>query len=763
MKQILQSLNNGKTELADIPCPQVKSGHLLIRTSTSIVSAGTERMLVEFGKAGLISKARQQPDKVRMVVDKIKTDGLMPTIDSVRSKLDQPLPLGYCNVGVVLEVGKGVEGFSAGDRVVSNGHHAEVVCIPKNLCARIPDEVSDEAAAFTVIGAIGMQGIRLAQPALGETFVVTGLGLIGLMTAQLLQAHGCKVLGIDMDQGKLNIARQSGIATVDLSRGEDPVSAGMAFSGGRGIDGVIITAATQSSEPVHQAAQMCRKRGRIILVGITGLELSRADFYEKELSFQVSCSYGPGRYDPQYEQQGQDYPLGYVRWTEQRNFEAVLDMLAMDRLKIEPLISHRFSLKEAEKAYELLSSNEPYLGIILQYPAPEEQWDGKLLSPILHLAGSQTDQECKDRVGKIEPGHKERPVKAALAHKETHREGVSKAAPVISVIGAGNFTSQVMLPTLKKSGARLKSIASSRGVSGMRAARKFGFEETTTEAASVFSDSEVDAVFITTRHDTHTYFVLEGLNAGKHIFVEKPLCLSIEELFDITKACGENAGATRSTPDYSENVGSMPGTILMVGFNRRFSPHAQKMKSLLDSMHEPKSFIVTINAGAIPADHWTQDPTVGGGRIIGEACHFIDLLRYLVGHPIKSFQVTRMGKNAGTPIVEDKITITLCFEDGSFGSIHYLANGNKSFPKERVEVFCGGRILALDNFRVLKGYGWPGFKKMKLLRQDKGHVAGIQAFIEAVQQGTPSPIPYVEIEEVTRITLEIANTVRNGS
>lgn len=719
MKQILQSLSNGRTELADIPCPQVKAGHLLIRTSTSLVSAGTERMLIEFGKAGLISKARQQPDKVRMVLDKIKTDGLMPTVDSVRSKLDRPLPLGYCNVGVVLEVGKGVEGFSVGDRVVSNGYHAEVVCVPKNLCARIPDTVNDEAAAFAVIGAIGLQGIRLAQPTLGETFAVTGLGLIGLITAQLLQAHGCKVLGIDIDQARLEIARQFGIVTVDLSK-EDPIAAGIAFSNNRGVDGVIITAATQSSEPVRQAAKKCRKRGRIILVGVTGLELSRADFYEKELSFQVSCSYGPGRYDPQYEQQGKDYPLGYVRWTEQRNFEAVLDTLALGRLDVKPLISHRFPLEQAEEAYELLSGKEPYLGVLLQYPKSRRIPDEEPCSPSLRLVDVQAIPNHSEKTGGV--------------------------APAIAVIGAGNFTTQAILPAIKKSGARLKIVASSGGVSGMHAGRKFGFEETTTETAQVFTDSDVDAVFVATRHDTHARFVLDSLRAKKHVFVEKPLCLTLEELGEIARANEEHAGA-----------------MLMVGFNRRFSPHVQKMKSLLANLNEPKSLIVTVNAGTVPADHWTQDPAVGGGRVIGEVCHFIDLLRYLVGQPIECTQVTGMGKGAGLAAADDKVSVTMRFSDGSFGTVHYLSNGDKSFPKERVEVFCSGRILALDNYRVLKGYGWPGFRKMKLWRQDKGHVSEVQAFIKAVQQGGPQPIPFAEIEEVTKITLEVAEMVRHGS
>ncbi|MFH0726542.1 MAG: zinc-binding alcohol dehydrogenase [Pseudomonadota bacterium] len=388
MKQILQNLKSGETVLEVIPCPSAKPGHLLIRTSTSLVSTGTEKMLVDFGKANLLDKARRQPDKVRMVLEKVKTDGLMPTIEAVRNKLDQPLPMGYCNVGTVISIVSGVDGFSIGDRVASNGKHAEVVCVPTNLCARIPDEVNNESATFTVIGAIALQGIRLVQPTLGEAIVVTGLGLIGLVTVQLLRANGCRVLGIDLDEKKLALARSFGAETVNLSRGEDPIAAAQAFSRGRGVDAVLITASTKSSEPVHQAALMCRKRGRIVLVGVVGLELSRADFYEKELSFQVSCSYGPGRYDPQYEERGQDYPFGLVRWTEQRNFEAILDMLAEGRIDVAPLISNRFSLSQAKEAYELVEEGKA-LGIVLSYPSPAENPESELTRQTLCL-GPQT-------------------------------------------------------------------------------------------------------------------------------------------------------------------------------------------------------------------------------------------------------------------------------------------------------------------------------------------------------------------------------------
>lgn len=707
MKQILQSLKTGATEIADVPCPAVRRGQLLVRTAQTLVSAGTERMLVEFGKAGWIEKARRQPDKVRMVLDKIKTDGLQPTIEAVFNKLDQPLPLGYCNVGRIAEVGAGVTGFESGERVISNGKHAEVVSVPINLCAKVPDAVADEEAAFTVLGAIALQGIRLVQPTLGETVVVTGLGLIGLVTVQLLRAHGCRVLGLDFDKEKLALAREFGAEVVDLAAGQDPVAAAQTYSRGRGVDAVIVTAATKSSEPMHQAALMCRKRGRIVLVGVTGLELSRADFFEKELTFQVSCSYGPGRYDPDYEDKGNDYPVGFVRWTEQRNFEAVLDMMADGRLDVKPLISHRFAIDEAEKAYELVGGAAPSLGILLEYPGID-------ITP-----AARTVQL--------------RPQSQPLS------QGERGETASVSFIGSGNYATAVLIPAFKEAGARLRSVASSTGVSGVHAGRKFGFEETTTDTERLFSDSSTNAVVITTRHDSHAGFVLKALQAGKHVFVEKPLCLTLDELAEIES--GYSALATQDTAP----------PMLMVGFNRRFAPQVQKIKQLSTGVSGPKSFIMTVNAGAIPADHWTQDIEAGGGRIIGEACHFIDLLRFLAGVPITSRQL--MAMNTGTG---DTVTLQLGFTDGSIGTVHYFANGSKAFPKERLEVFAAGGVLQLNNYRKLTGFGWSGFKKMDLWRQDKGQKACAAAFVNVISQGGEAPIPVDEIFESTRISIELA-------
>jgi predicted dehydrogenase len=717
MQQVLQNLRDGSTEVADVPAPALRRGHLLIRSHITLVSAGTERMLVEFGKANMLQKARQQPDKVRMVLEKIRTDGLATTLDAVRSKLDQPLALGYCNVGTVIGVGPGVSGFEIGDRVASNGKHAEVVAVPVNLCAKIPDNVGDEAAAFTVLGAIALQGIRLVQPTLGETVVVTGLGLIGLITVQLLRAHGCRVLGIDYDPAKLAIAREYGAETVDLSKSEDPLAAAAAFSRGRGVDAVLITASTKSNEPVAQAAHMCRKRGRIVLIGVTGLELSRADFYEKELSFQVSCSYGPGRYDPSYEERGNDYPVGFVRWTEQRNFEAVLDMMASRAVQVQSLVTHRYGIAEAERAYAVLGGGEPSLGIVLDYGLGEDI----------------PEQLMRRKV----------PLHAKPSANEVPSEAGGSA---IAFVGAGNYAGRVLIPAFARTGAKLHTLITNNGVGSVHYGKKFGFRNASTDTDAVLRDASVGSMVIATQHGSHAELVFKSLRRGKHVFVEKPLCLTLEELQTIEKAHSE------------QSVYGIP-PVLMVGFNRRFAPQVRKMHALLAGVREPKAFVMTVNAGAIPADHWTQDPQLGGGRLIGEACHFVDLLRFLADSPIVGHQLTAVGNVAGVGIRSDRVSFTLSFADGSFGTVHYLANGDKSFPKERLEVFAAGRVLQLDNFRRLRGYGWPGFTRMNLWRQDKGQAACAQAFMQAVQGQAPAPIPIEQILEVARVTIELDASV----
>jgi len=698
MRQVLQNLGNGHTAVVDVPCPAPVSGSLQILTSKSLVSAGTERMLAAFGRSSLLSKVRQQPDKVRQVLDKVRTDGLMTTLEAVRSKLDQPVALGYCNVGRVLAIGEGVAGFGVTERVVSNGKHAEVVVVPRNLCARIPDSVDDESAAFTVLAAIGLQGVRLVNPTLGEAVVVTGLGLIGLLTVQILRANGCRVLGIDMDPARLALARQFGAEVVDLSKREDPLAAAEHFARGRGVDAVILTASTSSSEPVSQAAMMCRKRGRIVLVGVTGLELSRADFYEKELSFQVSCSYGPGRYDLAYEEGGQDYPVGFVRWTEQRNFEAVLDMMASGALDVKGLISHRFDISAAADAYDLLVSGTPSLGILIDY---------------------RNDPEKPAST-------------AALGHTVGLGRTASTNKGSIAFIGAGNYAARLLIPAFKASGASLRTVVSVGGVTAVHQGVKHGFDLASTDAGSSITDPAIDAVVVATRHDSHAHYVLQALSAGKHVFVEKPLCLTLDELARIEMAAG----------------GGSP--LLMVGFNRRFAPLIQRMKSLLAQAPGPKAFIMTVNAGAISAAHWTQDPKTGGGRLLGEGCHFIDLLRYLAGVPIATYAVVALDGPT-----RDSATVTLTFTDGSTGTLHYLANGGKAFPKERLEVFAAGGVLQLDNFRRLTGFNWRGFNKMNLWRQDKGQRACAGAFVNALRCAGPAPIPLAEIIEVSRVSIEI--------
>jgi len=711
MKQIIQNMGSGETTVVSAPAPQAKPGNLLIHTTTSLISAGTERMLVEFGQANFLQKARKQPDKVKMVLEKVKTDGLATTIDAVKSKLDQPLPLGYCNVGVGADIGAGVFDFSEGDRIVSNGPHADVVRVPKNLCAKIPHNVTDEEASFTVLGSIGLQGIRLAQPSLGECFVVTGVGLIGLITVQLLLANGCRVLAIDYDQSKLDIAKQFGAETCNPGNGEDPVNSGMSFSRGKGVDGVIITASTPSNDPVSQAAKMSRKRGRIILVGVVGLELSRADFYEKELSFQVSCSYGPGRYEASYEEKGTDYPIGFVRWSEQRNFEAILDMLSNGKLDVKPLISHRYSFDDALQGYSTLTNDKSALGIILQYPNV----------PVIDLVRNEIELT---------------PFTSSTVND-----------PVVGFIGAGNYASRILIPAFKEAGANLHTISTSGGINSVIHGSKNQFHKASTDTEALIKNPEINTVAIVTQHNSHAYFVAEALNEGKNVFVEKPIAIDLEQLEMVKQT-------------YNKQLESGKNARIMVGFNRRFSPQIQKMKQLLSADSSPKSFIMTMNAGDIPADHWTQLIDVGGGRIIGEACHFVDLMRYLAGSKITSVQARRIGNAPGVDITEDKTAIILGFADGSLGTIHYYANGAVSFPKERVEVFSSGKVLQLDNFRKLKGFGWKGFSKMNLWQQDKGQKACAKAFLDTIAQGKPAPISADEIFEVAKITIEIAEQLR---
>ncbi|WP_234736343.1 bi-domain-containing oxidoreductase [Tellurirhabdus bombi] len=698
MKQIIQNLKNGETLLEEVPAPIVRRGCVLIRTTRSLVSLGTERMLVEFGKANLIEKARQQPDKVKQVLDKIKTDGLMPTLEAVFNKLEQPLPLGYCNVGRVMAVGEGVTEFQVGDRVASNGQHAEFVCVPKNLVASIPDQVTDEAAAFTVIGSIGLQGIRLLSPTFGETVVVIGLGLIGLLTAELLRANGCRVVGFDFDAEKVSIAQKKGILAVNLSDGTNPVKYIENLTNGVGADGVIITASNKSNDIIAQAAHMSRKRGKIILVGVIGLDVKRADFYEKELTFQVSCSYGPGRYDDDYEQKGVDYPLSFVRWTEKRNFEAILQALAAGQLDVKPLISEVIPLASFRDIYGGIGTSRS-IATIFTYP---------------EKATYNTTESLPSATFKGGKG-------------------------VIGIIGAGNFTKMTILPNMKDSSATIKYIASSGGVNGTALAKKYGISNSTTDYKSILDDKETDLVMITTRHNQHASMTIEALNAGKHVFVEKPLALNTDELEKIIQAY------------------QVADRTLTVGFNRRFSPHVQKMKTLLGS--GPMNVIATMNAGAIPASSWVHDLKIGGGRILGEACHFIDLMTFLTGSLVEQVCMNAMGENPTG--ATDNASILLKFANGSTGVVNYFSNGHKAYSKERVEVYSQERTFVLDNFRTLDGFGFKGFSSLKT-KLDKGHRKQFELLVQQIQQGGDALIPFEELINTSRATLAAIESLKQG-
>lgn len=687
MKQIIQDLKNGATILEEVPMPQVKAGYVLIQTTRTLVSLGTERMLVEFGKANLIDKARQQPDKVKQVLDKMHTDGIMPTLEAVFNKLNQPLPLGYCNVGKVIAVGQGVTEFKIGDRVSSNGNHAEFVCVPKNLVAKIPDNVSDDEAAFTVISSIALQGIRNLNPQFGESIVVVGLGLIGLIAAQLLKANGCQVIGIDYQQSKVDLAKTFGIVAINPSKDGSGIEYVKNFTKGIGADGVLITASTKSDEVIHESCEMCRKRGRIILVGVIGLNMRRDDFYKKELTFQVSCSYGAGRYDEEYENKGHDYPLAYARWTEKRNFEAILAAISAGTLEVKPLISQIVDLKDYLQIYGDMRGNS--IASIIKF---------------------------EDKPSQVKT--------ISLDDGKTFETGKNK----IALIGAGNFASSTIVPCLKKCGAKIKYISSAQGLSAKILAKKAGAEFATSDNNQIYKDKEVGLIIVGTRHNLHAKFIIEALKNGKSVFVEKPLCLNKQELAEIEEQY------TTSGKNCTVNV----------GFNRRFAPLAVKLKEL--SGKGPKNIIATMNAGFIPPEVWVQDLQVGGGRIIGEACHFIDLCSYITGSKVVSVCMSALGPNPAENT--DNASILLKYENGSNAVINYFANGSKSYAKERVEVFAQNSVLILDNWRKLKGYGVKGFTSAST-GLDKGHKAEFALLNKNLQEGKEPLIPFESIKNTT--------------
>ena len=705
MKQLFQNLRTGRIFLEDMPSPAPSRGRILIETSRSLISPGTERMLLDFGRAGYLRKARQQPEKLIQLYNKAKSDGFKAAIQTALARLDEPLPLGYCNVGRVLHSGSEKAVFMTGDRVVSNGHHSEIVSVPPLLCARIPDGVSDEAASFSVLGSVALQGVRLARPEIGETFAVLGLGVIGLLAVQILKAHGVRVLGVDIKEDRVSLSEKFGARGFSAAARSSAVKAAEVFSEGRGVDGVLVCTATRNDEVMRQAAQMCRKRGRIVLTGTAGLRLRRNDFYTRELSFQVSCSYGPGRHDPAYEERGEDYPVGYARWTVQRNFETVLDLIREGRIDTEPLITHRIPFAEIPNMYERMLSHDE-LGIVLVY--------------------ERDSQEKQTAV--IE-----------------HRLPRASSTPVCGVIGPGKFACLHILPALRKEKVRLRTAVSESGRSAGASAGKFGFEKSSSSAAEIFSDPEITTVFITTRHDTHAGFTVDALRAGKNVYVEKPLCLNETELDSIVEACNENLS-----------------TLLMVGFNRRFAPLTSFLLSGLQGRTSPLSITYTCNAGFIPPDHWIHDPSVGGGRIIGEMCHFVDLLMHISGCPVK--KVFAAGHQRGIHSdLRDSISATLQFGDGSIGNINYFSDGHKGYPKEILTVFSEGRVFSIDNFRRFRASGAGRLSSRNLWRQDKGHEACVKAFLDSVRTGARCPVSLESAVAAMKTTFAIERSLSEGA
>lgn len=698
MKQIIQDLKSGETILEDLPSPIIKKGHVLIKTTKTLVSLGTEKMLVNFGKANYLEKARQQPEKVKQVLDKIKTDGLQPTLDAVFRKLGEPLPLGYCNVGEVIGVGNDVLNFKIGDRVVSNGNHAEVVNIPKNLVANIPDNVSDEDAAFTVIGAIGLQGVRLLNPTFGETVVVTGLGLIGLITSQLLKANGCNVIGIDYDQQKLDLAKSWGIKVVNANE-TDVVKKVEYLTNGIGADGVLITASAKTNSIISNSAQMCRKRGRVILVGVIGLDINRSDFYEKEITFQVSCSYGPGRYDSNYEEKGLDYPIGFVRWTEKRNFEAILNALSNKLIDVKSLITERVELKDYNIIYGDLSKKGSIASII-NYSSNDVDISKKTIQI--------TNQKFKNSNG------------------------------IIGIIGSGNFTSAMIVPTLRQLKANIKYIASSKGLSGTILSKKYNIGNSTTDYNEILNDNQINGVIITTRHDQHAKQVIESLDKNKHVFVEKPLAITNTDIDLIIKKSNEHKRS------------------VTVGFNRRFSPYSILAKKAIGTDPGAINVIATMNAGNIPFDHWVQDMEIGGGRIIGEACHYIDLISFFTSSEVESVILNANGKNPTENT--DNASILLKYKNGSIGVINYFSNGNKSYPKERIEIYQSSKNIVIDNFRKIEFFGYN--HKNKKGRQDKGHKNQFERWLNFLSSGGEPIISLNSIANTSKAAIACIDSLK---
>lgn len=699
MYQLLQNLKTGRTELVQVPIPTPKHGQALVRVAASLVSAGTERMLVEFAEKNLLAKAQSRPDLVRQLLDKMQREGVLPTLQAAFNRLDEPLPLGYSSAGVIVALGAGMEGFTIGQRVACAGGgyavHAEYNLVPRNLLTPVPQGVDLHSAAFTTLAAIALHGFRLANPQVDETVGIIGLGLLGLLAGQIALAAGCRVIGVDLDPRRVALAESLGIAAVLRPEADAAV---LSFTHQRGLDHILICADTPSDDPVTLAAAIARDRANIVAVGAVGLNLPRKLYYEKELNFINSRSYGPGRYDPNYEENGRDYPIGYVRWTEGRNFEAALNLMARGSLRVQPLISHRISISEGVRAYDLITgkANEPFLGVLLTYPEEAAFPD---VQRKISLAPAQ-----------IPAG----------------------AAVTLGVLGAGVFANATLLPAIQKIPHIVRvGIASSGGAHAQHSGKKFGFAYAASHPDEILNNPNINTVAILTRHNTHADLTLRALTAGKHVFVEKPLALTRAELDALETALAQH-----------------PQQLLMVGFNRRFAPLAVEMARFLAGRREPVYLHYRVNAGFLPANHWLHDPAIGGGRILGEACHFVDFAAFLVG------AVPAALKMDALPNVDkyrdDNVSLRLTFPDGSLAIVDYLANGDKSYPKERVEVFCEGKIAVLDDFRTLEMV-CDGKRTRKTGVQDKGHRAEMQAFAQAILRGGAPPIAYEQIFGVMRL------------
>jgi predicted dehydrogenase/threonine dehydrogenase-like Zn-dependent dehydrogenase len=709
MKQVLQNRKTGRPFVGEVPVPALQHGRVLVRTVASLISAGTERAAVELVSKGLVQEARQRPDLVKAVVAKVKSEGLFNTVASVRDKMAASQALGYSAAGIVTGVAGDVSEFKVGDRVACAGvgyaSHAEVISVPKNLCVRLPENVDFDAGAFGTLGAIALQGVRLAEPTLGESVVVIGLGLIGQLTVQLLKANGCRVFGLDLDASKTELAVELGADGAAISNDETARKIDD-WTRGRGADAVLITAASDSNQPVELAAKISRVKGRVIVVGMTGLDIPRAPFFSRELKLMISMSYGPGRYDPEYEERGNDYPLPYVRWTENRNIESFLELVGTGRVNVARLTTHRFPISDAERAYQLISGtiNEPYLGVLLNYDPNVEVTRKVELTP-----ASERRSDIK-----------------------------------VGVIGAGGYVPQMLLPHFKTAGVEFRSIATASGISAHDVGKRFGFAQAVSSASEVLEDSTVNLIVVGTRHNLHADLAAQALERGKDVFVEKPLALNDTELDRVIEA------ATGSSAR------------LMVGFNRRYSPHARRARDLFTGRDVPLSILYRVNAGRIPKEHWIQDPVEGGGRIVGEVCHFVDLLQFLTGSLVTSVFAESVSAGSSKIVDADSVFINLRFGDGSNGMIAYLAEGDKGLPKERVEIFGAGKSFVLDDYKRAFSYKDGREEQYNLKAQDKGQRDQVIEICARIREGRPAPITLAELENTTRTTFRILDSLRES-